>query len=216
MLPAAYVLHRETNLADGLSAIATGGLYLGDETLSRVQPFFDSDRTPDGANPATGEQVLGIWLVHPKDQPARAVGMATVSWERVEQDESRPHRYALLSLYVHPNHAGQGLGAALLAAAKAAYPELVGFYNQNTVALYERAGVRDVIWMDRDPTGQDAGVAEVIARRHQKLHTQRWSPDPHGLDRPHHGRPTFTTPSPSAPAPEAPAPDPSLRRTRLR
>lgn len=212
MLPAAYTLTQEPDLAEGLDAIVKGRLFLDDDTLSRVQPFFDSDRTPEGANPMTGEKVLAIWLVHPKDQPDQAVGMATVSRERVLDDADRSHRYALLSLYVAPEHAGRGVGQALLTAALAAYPEAMGFYNRDTVALYERAGVRDVVWMDRDPSLQDTGVATYVAERHRKLHASRWDPAAiQSHNPPHHGRPAFTTPAP------APIAEPSLpRRPRPR
>lgn len=199
MLHKDYILTRELDLPEGLTAISLGNLYDDEETISRVQPFFDSTRDPAGANPKTGEKVLAIWLVRRQGVRANPVGMAIVSQEHEVGPECHPH----LNLFVTRAAAGLGLGKALIAAAQEAYPKLWGHYNKDTVALYERAGVHDVIQLDHDPSGQDPATTLRIAQRHATLHAQRWENGPN-RDRPHHARPTFTTPDPSAPVPPTP------------
>jgi GNAT superfamily N-acetyltransferase len=175
-MPPAYAITQSTDLAKGLRAIMSGDLFITDECVSRVQPFFESSRTPDGHDLKTGERVLAIWLVHPTDQSeAPPVGMAVVSQERIWAGEGQGRTYRALNVYVHQAHAGQGIGKALTEAAMRAHPDACGHYTADSVALYERAGVRDVMWVQLDPTLKNPDVAQDIADKHRAIHRARWA-----------------------------------------
>lgn len=187
MLPPDYRFSRAHDLAEGLSNLVAGRLFIEDENVSRVQLFFESDRTPAGANDHTGERVEAIWLVHATGISA-PVGMAVVSRERASGVF-----YHQLNVFVVQEHAGQGVGATLINAATASFPTLYGHYNPDTIALYSRAGVRDVIQMERDPSGTDSEVELYVQLRQAKIYQRRAVSVNCIDDGPHHGRFPFTT-----------------------
>lgn len=198
----AYHLSRATDLAEGLSAIADGGLYLSDECVSRVQQFFEPGFTPDGRNWETGERVVAIWLTH-AHRDRTPVGMALVSYEPAIHDLPARH---LVNVYVHRDHAGQGLGESLVRAAHEAYPQAVGFYTSESIAIYERVGV-----LDEATTRIDAGPSgdfprETMARRHARIHADRWASTGRGQGEQEMRQRHYRTQRTPAPTTDGPAP----------
>lgn len=207
---------RITDLAEGLSLISRNGLCLADETISHVQTFYESGRDPEGRHGVTGDRVLAIWLVHCAGVP---VGMATVSQEHEGALDEYPFHYQLLNVYVKPDHAGKGLGKQLIQEAQAAHPQVYGHYTTDSIALYEKMGMRDVSFVrHEDPDGEDPRTIHSVLRRHASLHRLRWGGQG---DPPHHGRSAHTTPFPKLISlqedealPAAPLPPGNRRRPR--
>jgi GNAT superfamily N-acetyltransferase len=173
------LITRVTDLDEGLDRVFTAGLYVPDTELSDIVEFLEQ-----GALDAQGycqtnptRQVLGLWLARTVMVPDAPVGMALVTAER-DAVYGRHHRLNLVVTSAWRHH---GIGTALIAAAQAFQPVLAGHYNPQSIALYERCGVTDVVSL-RHPD-EPARARE----RHQRLHAERnrlaavgHTPRPHG------------------------------------
>lgn len=166
-----FHIQRQPDLAEALSRIAEAGLYLPDENVSRVQTFFDHERTPEGHNPESGEKVLAAWLAWapgqlPETHPP--IGMALVSLEQSFRCEPVCW-FHLVNVYVHPTYAGRGLGRALAEQAQQSYPDLKGFYTADSIAIYEALGIEDEASL-----GATSEALQRLAERHRLIHDNRW------------------------------------------
>ena len=136
---------RTATAADGIAASA----------------IFDASRAHNLA-------FLPVLHTRAEDDAFFTAAVARDAWVAVDADD-RPLAFAvfhdgmLAHLYVHPDAQGQGLGSALLEAAKAAHPKGFSLFvfqrNERARRFYERRGFRAVRF-DRDNEEDEPDILE--------------------------------------------------------
>lgn len=167
---------QHVSIAEGIRRIWQAGLMVNDETTSRVLLMTDSERGQgQGGIHDDGCDVLATWLaVDPVTH--EDVGMAMVSSPTSDSD-GRP----VLNLYVRHDHQQRGLGRRLAEAAKAAFPDVCGYYTLDAVRLYASRNLppAELVWTPEVETAWKGGDKAAA----QALHIQAVMRGRHDFDR---------------------------------
>lgn len=143
-----------TAVTDGLRRIWNASLMVDEETTSRVMLMADPERG-QGRHGVwdDGDVVLATWVAVDPSTHAD-VGMAMVS-SPTSGSEGRP----VLNVYVRHDHQQQGLGRRLVETAKAAFPDVCGYYTLDSVRLYAALGVppAELVWTEAVETAWHRG-----------------------------------------------------------